>query len=98
MFLPLKTEYYEAFKAGTKVEELRLYGSRYNEKTCVPGRVILLSKGYGKQDRMRGIISSFKKQNGNTFGSTYSADIRKIYGTLDKEISCFGITDLKEVK
>lgn len=95
LFLPLKTEYYEAFKNGNKPEELRLYGARYNEKVCTIGREIIISKGYGKQNRMKGVISSFKKQHGATFGSGYKAAILACYGTLDKEIACFGIKDLK---
>lgn len=98
MFLPLKTEYYNAFKDGSKSEELRLYGKRYNEKTCQPGRYVLLSKGYGKQNRMLGIISSFKRQRADTFGSVYKASIMDVYGNLDKEIACFSIKDLVEIK
>ena len=52
LFIPLKSKYYEEFKSGEKTEELRLYGDRWNEKTCFIGRKIVLSKGYGKQERL----------------------------------------------
>jgi len=52
IFIPLKTEYYEAFEDGSKTEELRLYGPRWNEKTCTVGRQVILSKGYGKYARL----------------------------------------------
>jgi hypothetical protein len=97
LFIPLYTEYYEAFKAGTKTEELRLYGPRWNHGTCKVGREAVISKGYGKQNRMKGRIRKFKKQHGSLFGSTYKADIMKVYGTLDVEIACISITDLKAI-
>lgn len=59
LFIPLKSEFYDAFKAGTKDTEYRLYGQRWNEKTCPVGRAVTLSKGYGKQNRMHGTITKF---------------------------------------
>ena len=91
LFVPLKTEYYEAFANGSKTEELRRYGPRWNEKTCPVGREVVLSKGYGKQHRMAGRVWKFKKQHGSLFGSTYKAAILDVFGTLDIEIACVSI-------
>jgi hypothetical protein len=91
LFVPLKTEYYEAFADGSKREELRRYGPRWNEKTCAVGREVVLSKGYGKQHRMDGRVWKFKRQHGSTFGSTYKAEILDVFGTLDIEIACVAI-------
>jgi len=91
LFLPLKTEYYRAFESGAKTEELRLYGKRWNESVCRIGREVILSKGYGKSERLVGVITSFKKQSGHTFGLTYKQAIMGCYETLDVEIACFGI-------
>ena len=91
LFIPLKTEYYEAFVNGDKTEELRLYGPRWNEKTCFPGRDVILSKGYGKQNRVSGKIWKFKKQHGTTFGSTYEAALMDVYGKLDIDVACISI-------
>jgi hypothetical protein len=91
IFLPLKTGYYNAFATGTKREELRRYGPRWNEKTCVVGRDVVLSKGYGKAHRLNGKVCSFKRQHGSTFDSTYKAAILDVYGTLDVEIACIGV-------
>jgi len=91
LFIPLKTEYYEAFADGSKREELRRYGQRWNEKTCAVGREVVLSKGYGKQHRMAGRISKLKRQHGSTFGSTYKAAILDVFRTLDIEIACVAI-------
>jgi len=91
LFIPLKTEYYEAFANGSKTEELRLYGPRWNENTCKVGRGVVLSKGYGKTARMTGKVWKFKKQRGDLFGSTYRTAIRKIYGTLEIDIACISI-------
>ncbi|MCK4843073.1 MAG: hypothetical protein KAT04_14525 [Methylococcales bacterium] len=96
LFIPLKTEFYEAFADGSKTEELRLYGKRWNENTCTEGREVVLSKGYGKHFRLKGKIWRFKKQHGSLFGSIYKDDIKKVYGTLDVEIACISINQLAE--
>lgn len=59
-FLPLNTEYYLAFKSGLKTNEYRLFGGKYTEKNFYPGREIIISKGYGKLDRICGVITEFK--------------------------------------
>lgn len=46
LFIPLKTEWFNAFKSGSKTTEYRLYGPRWNEKTIIPGRAATLSHGY----------------------------------------------------
>lgn len=91
LFIPLKSEYYEAFVNGSKAAELRRYGPRWNEKTCTPGRSVVLSMGYGKQHRTHGRIWKFKRQHGSTFGSTYRAAILNVFGTLDIDIACISI-------
>lgn len=91
LFVPLKAEFFEAFAAGTKQDELRRYGPRWNERTCPVGRPVVLSRGYGKAQRLTGCVRAFKRQHGSTFGSTYRASIERLYGTLDVWIACIGI-------
>lgn len=62
VFIPLKTEYYEAFCDGSKTTEYRKYGKRWNEKNCDVGRRVTISKGYGKKHRRHGVIIGFKKR------------------------------------
>jgi len=62
LFIPLKTVYFEAFKAGTKTVEYRQYGPRWNERTCAVGRPVVLSKGYGKRERLTGVVTEFRKR------------------------------------
>jgi len=95
LFIPLKTEFFDAFASGEKTEELRAYGPRWNEQTCAIGRNVTLSKGYGKQNRLTGKIWKFKKQHATLFGSTYKAAIKSVFGTLDIEIACISIADLE---
>lgn len=95
LFIPLQTRYYEAFRDGSKTEELRKYGPRWNHDTCRVGREVILSKGYGKKDRMKGRIWKFKKQHGSLFGSTYRRAIHEVFGTLDIYIACISITALQ---
>ena len=59
LFIPLKTQFYEAFLNGTKTVELRQHGPRWNEQTCQIGRAVTISKGYGKANRRAGVITSF---------------------------------------
>ncbi len=98
LFVPLKTEHYEAFADGSKRDELRRYGPRWNEHTCVVGRGVVLSKGYGKRHRMAGRIWRFKRQRGSLFGSTYRAQILDVFGTLDIEIAYVAIELMCSVK
>ena len=95
LFIPLNTEFYEKFKSGEKTEELRKYGPRWNYDTCQIGREVILSKGYGKSERLRGVIWKFKKQHGQLFGTGYRESIRKVFGTENVDIACISITDLK---
>ena len=97
LFIPLKSEYYDQFLSGKKTEELRMYGARFNESTCPPGRNVILSKGYGKSNRLVGRIWKFKKQHGSLFGSTYKQSILDCYGTLDVDIAVISIMDLEPV-
>ena len=62
LFVPLKSQYYEAFIDGLKDTEYRKYGNGWNERTCVIGRRVTISKGYGKQNRRTGKIVGFSKR------------------------------------
>lgn len=60
LFVPLKTSWFRAFEAGTKRVEYRLYGPRWNEGTCPPGRPVTLSHGYSGA-RLHGTVRSFRR-------------------------------------
>jgi hypothetical protein len=60
LFIPLKTEWYRQFEAGTKDTEYRAYGPRWNERTCRVGRKAVLSLGYSSGKRLERTVSSFK--------------------------------------
>jgi hypothetical protein len=60
LFIPLRTEFFRAFESGQKDTEFRPYGARWNEHTCREGREVILSLGYGKRERLRGRIESFR--------------------------------------
>lgn len=57
LFIPLKREWFMAFKNGIKTVERRKAGPRWNERTCRVGREVVLSLGYGKQNRLAGRIT-----------------------------------------
>lgn len=60
LFVPLKREYFEAFRAGAKTEEYRPEGPRWNARTCAVGRPVVLSLGYGKAHRLTGIVTGYR--------------------------------------
>ena len=61
LFVPLKRRYFEAFERGEKTEEFRVYGPRWNERTCEIGRPVVLSLGYCVARRLRGRVVSFRR-------------------------------------
>ncbi len=91
LFIPLSTEYYRLFESGDKTHELRKYGPRWNEGTCWVGRTVVLSRGYGKADRIAGVVSSFTKVWARDIGGFNRIAMRAIYGHLEFEIAEIGI-------
>lgn len=87
LFIPLKTEHFNAFENGSKTWEYRLYGSRWNENTCQVGREVLLSCGYGKQRRLRGKIIAFVRSAEPTNTEAW----RDCYGDRTGDAACIGI-------
>lgn len=59
LFIPLKKEFFEAFERGEKTAEYRLFGPKWNGETCKKYRRVILSFGYGKKRRLRGVIIGF---------------------------------------
>jgi hypothetical protein len=54
LFIPLRTQWFREFEAGTKDIEYRAYGPRWNERTCRIGREATISHGYsGKRLQRR---------------------------------------------
>lgn len=87
MFIPLKKKYFEQFAAGEKTEEFRLYGKRWNESVCAPGRDVVLSCGYSGA-RMNGTIRAFAVRR--------AADVpvmREVYPDVDADtrVACISI-------
>lgn len=60
LFLPLVGWAFDAFESGEKKTEFRVYGPRWNERTCAVGRLVVLSRGYGKGHRLLGKVTSFQ--------------------------------------
>jgi len=88
LFVPLKTEFFRAFQAGTKTVEFRPHGPRWNERTCAVGRPVVLSHGYGKHERLTGVVSGFTVEAGPTQTEAW----RKCYGaTAGTLAACIAI-------
>ena len=58
LFIPLKAKYFDAFESGEKTTEYRKLGKGFNPSTCVLGRPVTLSRGYGKSRRLSGSIKN----------------------------------------
>jgi len=87
LFIPLKTEYYEAFVSGEKIVEYRKYGPRWNAEVCKIGRKVIISKGYGKQNRKTGVISGFGRIQFKDAPPTVS----DVYPLGEPDIAAIGI-------
>ena len=60
LFIPLRTQWFREFEAGTKQTEFRAYGPRWNERTCRPGRDAVISHGYSGKRLLRRVFSFAK--------------------------------------
>lgn len=78
LFIPIKKEYFNAFKDGTKKHEFRL-GSKWSKNNCVIGREVTLSKGYGTQERLSGVITSFEIVKVDSLSNDDACACRKLY-------------------
>lgn len=93
LFIPLKSEFFEAFCDGSKDTEFRLYGPRWNERTCPLGRPVTISKGYGVKHRRTGLVIGFETSDEPTKTEAW----RKCYGANNSKAACIRIR-LDEVK
>jgi len=87
LFVPLKRAHYAAFADGNKSEEFRRYGKRWNEKTCLIGRPVTLSMGYGTASRLTGRIIGFRKSK----APCLLPEWRSIYGDELVTVACIEI-------
>lgn len=70
LFLPLNRMWYDEFAKGKKTRELRGIRPGFHSGMVWVGREVVLSRGYGKKDRMLGKITEVKE--------FYNADVRDI--------------------
>ena len=87
LFIPLKREFFEAFKAGKKSEEFRPEGPRWNARTCRIGRPVVLSLGYGKGERLAGRVAGYSARKEPTQTEAW----RKCYGDRGGLAACIRI-------
>lgn len=59
LFVPLKKQWFDLFASGEKTAEWRRYGPGWNERTCRPGRRVVLALGYTRT-RLAGVVTSFQ--------------------------------------
>lgn len=91
LFIPLKTQYFNEFSSGEKSKEFRRYGARWNEETCAVWRDVVLSKGYGKQSRLDGMVVGFEKKKAADLSEVERKSIFDVYGTLEIDIAVIDI-------
>ena len=93
LFIPLNGEHYDAFASGVKTTEYRIYGPRWNESACLVGRPVTLSRGYGKQNRVTGVVRCFVRCGIHLLPQDVYDALIKIHGDklIGKYIACIGI-------
>lgn len=90
LFIVLKREHFDAFKRGEKLEEFRPYGLRgWTRENCAIGRAVILSAGYGKRHRLRGVVTGFRVETDPVANCPGWADC---YGTAGGIAACIAIT------
>lgn len=85
LFVPLTRRWFEQFERGEKTTEFRLYGARWNERTCRIGRAVTLSLGYGTKRRLTGVVCRFE-----LVGPDVDPAIREVYPSAEM-IAAIGI-------
>lgn len=98
LFIPLRREFFLAFMHGTKVHELRLYGPRWNESTCWPGREVILSCGYGKTQRLHGEIACAAILPATDLPPRDRNQFVRVYGSLKHKAIVLAIGNLEPVR
>ena len=58
LFIPLRGQFFDAFKAGTKTTEYRRRGRQWTAEHCQIGRRVILSRGYSGE-RLHGTVAGF---------------------------------------
>ncbi len=95
LFIPLTTHWFNQFADGTKTTELRIYGPRWNERTCTIGRAVTISHGYGKARRLHGTIVGFDISKAASTIPDFIAAFPKIKRMVD--VACIHIKlEIKE--
>jgi hypothetical protein len=64
LFVPLRTEWFAAFRSGSKRVEWRAYGPRWNRQVAHRGRDITLSHGYSGA-RLHGTVVRTRRVSAN---------------------------------
>lgn len=100
LFLPLGAQFFDDFMSGEKTAEYRLFGPRWNLKTCIPGRQIMLSRGYGQQNRAMGIIKAVHIFELIELGLELQDSLRFLYNRKrieNPEVIAIEITDIHRI-
>jgi hypothetical protein len=91
LFVPLKTEWFRAFASGSKREEFRVFGPRWNERTCAVGRRVTLSHGYSRRERLHGQVARFERRAWDSFSAAQQARLCEVFGRSDVDVAVIGV-------
>lgn len=97
LFVPLKTEYYEKFESGQKTDELRRGSDkRWSAKHCYPGRPAVLSKGYGKQNRLDAVVTNHAVVSVSMLPAGLRADFEACYGLNEATVNVISFGNIRK--
>lgn len=91
LFIPLNTEHYDKFDSGEKDTEYRILGPRWNLDCIWVGRKVTISKGYGKQNRIKGEVKHLKVIKRRYLPESVQADLDKIYSEDKIDVICITV-------
>ena len=95
LFIPLKTEYFNAFKSGEKSVELRnAKDKRWSANNCSVGRAVTLSRCYGKHERLSGVVAAFAVLHVDELEAPSRAAFKACYGEAANYVSCIHISNI----
>ena len=100
LFVPLTAEHYDRFESGHKNTEYRLLGPRWNGKTCYKDRPVVLSRGYGKQRRIRTRITGTVIIPYKDLPDCIQTSLQSLYSDLtpDREIIAIKMAPLERIE
>ena len=84
-------KYFEQWIDRKKKYEMRIYGEKWNEKTCRVGKKAIIRCGSKGLSSVSGVISGFSVVEACDLPQSDQDTIKEIWGTIDLTMACIEI-------